>query len=90
MFDWLMVWEPARYFGKHDKRYPADDAVPYRYNYAIHGNDAWLRDWSRVQRAIPVEGTMERLSWSQSPQVKFWMDEPRKTIWQRFVEWLHK
>ena len=90
MFDWLMVWEPARYFGRHEKRYPADDAIGYRYNCNIHGNDLWLRDWSRVQRAIPVEGTMERLSWSQSPQVKFWMDEPRKNLWQRFMEWFHK
>ena len=90
MFDWLMVWEPARYFGRHEKKYPADDAIGYRYNYNIHGNDLWLRDWSRVQRAIPVEGTMERLSWSQSPQVKFWMDEPRKNLWQRFMEWFHK
>lgn len=87
MFDWLMVWEPARYFGRHEKRCPADDAVPYRYNYAIHGNDAWLRDWSRVQRAIPVEGTMERLSWNQSPQVKFWLDKPTPSLLDRLRAW---
>ena len=63
MMDWLGIWEPRRYFGKHEKSFPADDAIPYTYNPNVHGNDAWLRDWSRVQRAIPVEGTMERISW---------------------------
>ena len=48
MMDWLGIWEPLRYFGKHEKSFPADDAVPYTYNPNVHGNDAWLRDWSRV------------------------------------------
>ena len=86
-WDWLLMWEPARYFGKHDKRYPADGAVAYRYNDAIHGNDAWLRDWSRVHRAIPVEGTMEKLSWSQSPQVKAWLDKPKPSLMDRLRAW---
>lgn len=88
--DWLGTWEPARYFGKHERTYPADDAVPYRFNPLIRGSDAWLRDWSRVNRAIPVEGTLEKATWNQSPQVRFWLDEPKKTLWERVIEWLHK
>ena len=89
-FEWLGSWEPCRYFGKHERTYPADGAVPYRFNPAIHGNDAWLRDWNRVCRAIPVTGTVEPISWKQSPQVRFWLDEPPKTIWELIKEWWRK
>ena len=87
MTEFLGTWEPPQYFGKHDKRYPADDGIGYRYNPLIHGNDVWLRDWNRVNRAIPVEGTLEKATWNQSPQVKFWLDEPKKTIRERLLAW---
>ena len=90
MFDWLLSWEPPQYWGRHDRKYPADDGIGYRYNGNIHGNDLWLRDWSRVCRAIPVTGTVEPISWRQSPQVRFWLDEPKKTLWERFLIWFHK
>lgn len=88
--DWLGTWEPVRYFGKHERTYPADGAMPYRYNDAVHGNDAWLRDWNRVNRAIPVEGIVQKATWNQSPQVRFWLDEPKQSLWRRFMVWLHK
>lgn len=88
--DWLGTWEPARYFGKHERTYPADGAMPYNFNPLIRGNDVWLRDWNRVNRAIPVEGTLEKATWNQSPQVRFWLDEPKKTLWERVIEWMHK
>lgn len=90
MMEWLGTWEPRRYFGKHEKSFPADDAVPYTFNPNVRGNDAWLRDWSRVQRAIPVEGTMEKISWAQSPQARMWLDEPPKTIRQLLKEWWNR
>lgn len=88
--DWLGTWEPARYFGKHERTYPADGAMPYNFNPLIRGSDAWLRDWNRVNRAIPVEGTLEKATWNQSPQVRFWLDEPKQSLWRRFMVWLHK
>ena len=85
--DWLLQWEPPQYFGKHDRRYPADNAIGYRFNPAVWGNDLWLYDRGRICRAIPVEGTLERLDWSNSPQVRFWLDEPQKGIWERLKAW---
>ena len=82
---WLLKWELPYYFGRHDRKYPADDAIGYRYNANIHGNDLWLCDWSRVIRAIPAEGTLEKISWKQSPQVQMWMDDPKPTIRQRLA-----
>ena len=90
MTDWLGSWEPEQYFGKHERVLPADNGTGYRYNPNVHGNDLWLRDWSRVSRAIPVEGTLEKASWNQSPQVKFWLDKPKQSLLRRFVECLHE
>lgn len=42
-----------------------------------------------IIRAIPVEGTVGP-SWAQSPQVKFWLDGPEKTLWERFLAWWNK
>ena len=74
-YDWLGRWEPARYWDKHSRAYPADDGKPYRF--------------CPVIRAIPVDGRVGA-SWSQSPQVRFWLDRPRMTMWERFVAWLNK
>lgn len=68
------------YFGKHDRRYPADGAQGYPAMY--HG---------QVSRAIPVAGTVTGgASWERSPQVRAWLDPEPKTIWERFLAWLDK
>ena len=53
------------------------------YDYQTNGNLLT----APVIRAIPVDGRVG-LSWTQSPQVKFWLDEPKKTILERIMDWL--
>ena len=72
--------EALVYFGRHDKRYPADGAQGYPACY--HG---------QVSRAIPVMGTVTSgASWERSPQVRAWLDPEPKTLWERFIDWLNK
>ena len=66
--------------GKHSRMIPADGACGYPAPY--HG---------QVLRAIPVIGTVtERPTWEQSPQVKYWLEPEKKTMWQRFLDWMVK
>ena len=71
--------EALVYWGRHDRRYPADGAQGYPAAY--HG---------QVSRAIPAEGFVGGMSWEKSPQVRFWLEPEKKTLWERIVEWLNK
>ena len=63
---------------RHVRLVPADDGVGYQYRPGII-------------RAVVADGTVNsRPSWEQSPQVRAWMDEPKKGVWKRFKEWLDK
>lgn len=42
-----------------------------------------------VIRAIPVDGRVGA-SWAESPQARFWLDEPRPSVWKRIFTWLNK
>lgn len=87
MKDWQE--ENCYYFGRHEHYEPANVWYGYKYNAATNGN-VYPSVWDAVIRAIPAEGTVERASWQQSPQVRFWLDEPKPTILERIVAWLHK
>ena len=70
--------ESAFYWGKHMKRYPADDGTGYKYRPGII-------------RAIVEDGAVRnRPTWECSPQVLTWMDEPKPGILKRLREWLDK
>lgn len=74
--EWQMEAIPAP--GKHSLMLPADGSCGYPAPY--HG---------QVLRAIPVIGTVtERPTWGQSPQVKYWLEPERETLWARIVKWL--
>jgi hypothetical protein len=78
MKQWQLDATPAP--GKHSRMIPADGACGYPAPY--HG---------QVLRAIPVIGTVtERPTWGQSPQVKYWLEPEKKTMWQRFLDWMVK
>ena len=83
--EWLGTWEPARYFGKHEHYEPVTGPGGYVYDYQTNGNLLT----APVIRAIPVDGWVG-LSWTQSPQVKFWLDKPEPTILERIMDWLNK
>ena len=55
------------------------------YDYQTNGNLLT----APVIRAIPVDGRVG-LSWTQSPQVKFWLDKPEPTILERIMDWLRR
>lgn len=86
--------------GKHTKVYPAAFAHGYRFNpLAIPEIDHRPRPMQapysmrdRVNRAIPVDGTVKDIAptWSKSPQVKFWLEEPKKSLRQRIIAWLRR
>ena len=80
-YAWLCMWEPIEAPGRHTKLYPADDAHGYRFG---------PPPGAGVSRAIPVDGKVEETppSWSRSPQVRFWMDEPKPSVWARIRRWL--
>lgn len=81
--------ENLYYFGKHDRREPVNVYGGYRYDPTRNGN--WVYPTAldtAISRAIPVAGTVEKASWAQSPQARFWLDPPRPTLWQRFRRWL--
>ena len=78
MRDWQL--ESLVYWGRHDRRFPADGAQGYPACY--HG---------QVSRAIPVTGTVPSgVSWERSPQVRAWLGPEPKTLWERFIDWLNK
>lgn len=93
--EWLGTWEDTEAPGRHSRQYPAGFAVGYRFR-----GPGWIdrrpkaRDeysmWERVNRAIPVEGIVGDAppSWEKSPQVRFWLDEPKKNLGQRIREWM--
>lgn len=87
MKDWQK--ENCYYFGRHEHYEPVNVWCGYRYNAATNGN-VYPSVWDAVIRAIPAEGTVERASWKQSPQARFWLDPEPKTIWERFRAWLDK
>ena len=76
--DWLGVWEPIEAPGRHSRMEPAGFALGYQY-----------RDPDMVIRAIPVDGYIGK-GWSRSPQVRFWLQEEKKTILERIKEWLFR
>ena len=45
----------------------------------VTGPGGYVYDYGRVG-----------LSWTQSPQVKFWLDKPEPTILERIRDWLNK
>lgn len=78
--EWLGQWEPITAPGRHSSISPADGACGYPAPY--HG---------QILRAIPVTGTVGgRPSWERSPQVRFWLEPERKSLWQRLKEWMVK
>lgn len=95
---WLGEWEQIESVGKHDIIYPAGFAHGYKWigvppmdrRPRVVNHDDPLRN--RVQRAIPVDGTVSAVqpSWTQSPQARFWLEQEKKSLLQRFREWLNK
>lgn len=95
---WLGEWEPIESVGKHDIIYPAGFAHGYKWRGVppmdrrprVVNHDDPLRN--RVQRAIPVDGTVSAVqpSWINSPQVRFWMQEPKKKLRTRILAWLRR
>ena len=93
---WLGVWEELDAPGRHQKRFPAPDAHGYKFCPTYYGSkvpwDAGPRYtmWDRVNRAIPVEGTVTDTPprWAQSPQARHWLEPERIGIWARFIKWL--
>lgn len=76
--NWLGVWEPLEAPGRHSRMEPAGFATGYQYS-----------DPDMVIRAIPVDGYIGK-SWTRSPQVRFWLQDEKKTILERIIEWLKK
>ena len=79
-YEWLGTWEPLQAPGKHSRVVP------------VIGADGYPRVppvGAGVIRAIPAEGAVGG-SWSRSPQARYWLEPERKTILQRFAEWLKK
>lgn len=72
--------EAMYYFGRHERRYPADGAQGYPAMY--HG---------QVSRAIPVEGVVtDGPNWARSPQVRFWLEPEKVTVLDRVLRWLRR
>lgn len=84
--------ESAFYWGRHMRKYPADGAVPYRYDPARVGNHYWpYPRMECVSRAIVADGSVgSRPTWENSPQVRAWMDDPNPGLLKRFKAWLDK
>ena len=94
---WLGEWEPIEAPGRHTRRFPAEYAAGYQYVPTWYGSKApsWKQDppysmWDRVNRAIPVEGTVTDTppSWAQSPQARHWLEPEKVGIWARIKKWL--
>lgn len=95
IFEWLGCWEDIEPPAKHDIKYPADGACGYQFYYCSYGSKAPRAErvytmWDRVNRAIPVDGTVKDPppSWERSPQASFWL-RPEKESWlTRLIRWL--
>ena len=93
---WLGVWEELDAPGKHDIKLPAPDGFGYVYCRSYYGTKVpWNAGprytmWDRVNRAIPVDGTVTDVppSWTQSPQARFWLEPENVGIWARIKKWL--
>jgi len=78
--EWLARWEQIEAPGRHTRICAAPFAHGYKYDpHAFRAGG--------VSRAIPVDGTVGS-SWHNSPQVRFWLEPERKTLWRRIMEWL--
>lgn len=95
--EWLGEWEPIECIGKHSQIVPARFAHGYQWKgiQCIDKRPKFptgdpLRH--KVQRAIPVGGTVTAPppSWRNSPQARFWLDEPKQSLWKRFQAWLRR
>lgn len=93
---WLGVWEELDAPGRHQKRFPAPDAHGYKFCPTYYGSKVpWdtgprYTMWDRVNRAIPVEGTVNDTppSWAQSPQARRWLEPEKVGIWAKIKKWL--
>lgn len=94
---WLATWEQIEAPGRHAKRYPASFAHGYQFVPTLCPEIRQGRRSAGYQtQAIPqiihaeykVSGT--GATWDKSPQVKFWLDEPKKTLAERIKAWLVK
>ena len=88
----MCEWQTPYYWGRHERRQPADDGIPYRYDPRRNGNQYWpYPRMDYVSRAIVADGTVNsKPSWENSPQVAFWLNEEPKTILERFRQWWEK
>jgi len=80
---WLASWEPVEAPGRHTRVYPADDARGYRYG---------PPPGAGVSRAIPVDGKVGDTppSWMRSPQARRWLQEEKKSLRDRILDWMKK
>lgn len=88
--EWLGRWEDIPAPGKHSKLYPALFACGYQYHGRRSEQEPTM--WDRVNRAIPVDGTVgdARPTWNRSPQVLFWMEPEKASLWERIKAWLRR
>lgn len=91
-YDWLGRWEPINAPGRHSSMQAALFAHGYQWRPVWAKKEPLYSMWERVGRAIPVEGTVDDgpPSWHRSPQARFWLQEDRQTLMDRFREWLKK
>ena len=95
VLEWLGTWGDIEAPGKHTPRYPAGFCCGYVYTgprmrYVPQPVQPEPTMWDRVNRAIPVDGTVTETppSWKKSPQVRFWLEKEGVPIWQRIKRWL--
>lgn len=88
--EWLAQWGDLTAPGKHSRMEPALFAGGYKYNPVPNGPVYTM--WCRVNRAIPVDGTVEDPppSWWRSPQARFWLEKEKVSLWKQIVSWLKK
>ena len=97
--EWLGAWEDLGAPGRHCRICPAEGAFGYPIPKSCYGSRApkppegpVYSMWDRVNRAIPVDGAVgdDPPSWTRSPQARFWLEPEKKSLRQRFREWLRK
>ena len=95
--EWLGMWEPIEAPGRHTKLYPAGFAQGYQYRACQIDKRPRRADileemTERVQRAIPVDGSIDEKtpSWAKSPQARFWLEEPKPSLGERLRAWLRR
>ena len=84
-YRWLGKWERPIYFGKHERRESAEDARAYIYSPMWNGNALTA---PKVQPGWV--GTVGSAGWGKSPQVRMWMDKPKKTVRERIKKLFRK